>query len=56
MTEAAENLNFELAASLRDRMKSVETLGQKQLVTAGRLADADVIGFYQNQSRACFSV
>ena len=56
MTEAAENLNFELAASLRDRMKSVETLGQKQLVTAGTLADTDVIGFYQNQSRACFSV
>ena len=56
MTEAAENLNFELAASLRDRMKSVETLGQKQLVTAGTLADTDVIGFYQKQSRACFSV
>lgn len=56
MTEAADGLNFELAASLRDRLKSVETLGQKQLVTAGTLADTDVIGFFQNEVKACFSV
>ena len=42
---AAENLEFELAASLRDRLTAVETLGQKQLVTAGTLADTDVIGY-----------
>jgi len=56
MLDASENLNFELAASLRDRLKSVEALGQKQLVTAGTLADTDVIGFYQNNFKACFSV
>ena len=56
MTEAADGLNFELAASLRDRLKAVEALGQKQLVTAGTLADTDVIGFYQNESKACFAV
>lgn len=56
MLEAAENLNFELAASLRDRLKAVENLGQKQLVTAGTLADTDVIGFYQSEIKACFSV
>lgn len=56
MTEAADNLNFELAASLRDRFKAVESLGQKQLVTANTLADTDVIGFYQNETRACFAV
>lgn len=56
MTEAADSLNFELAASLRDRLKAVEALGQKQLVTAGTLADTDVIGFYQNQTKACFAV
>ncbi len=56
MLEASEALNFELAASLRDRLKSVEALGQKQLVTAGALADVDVIGFFQNESKACFSV
>ena len=56
MTDAAENLNFELAANLRDRLKAVEALGQKQLVTAGTLADTDVIGFYQNETKACFTV
>lgn len=35
MLAAADNLDFELAASLRDRLKAVETLGTKQLVTAG---------------------
>lgn len=56
MLQAANDLNFELAAGLRDRLKSVEALGQKQLVTAGTLADTDVIGFYQNDTKACFSV
>ena len=56
MLEAAENLNFELAASLRDRLQSVESLGQKQLVTAGTLADTDVIGFAQTEAKACFTV
>lgn len=56
MITAAEALNFELAASLRDRLKAVENLGQKQLVTAGTLADTDVVGFYQTDSRACFTV
>ncbi len=56
MLAAAEELNFELAASLRDRLKAVENLGQKQLVTAGTLADTDVVGFYQTESKACFTV
>ena len=56
MLNASDALNFELAANLRDRLKAVEALGQRQLVTAGNLADTDVIGFYQNQTRACFAV
>ena len=56
MLAAAEDLNFELAATLRDRLKAVEGLSQKQLVTAGTLADTDVIGFYQTDVRACFTV
>ena len=35
MLEASEELKFEQAAELRDRLKAVEALGQKQLVTAG---------------------
>ena len=56
MLSAAENLEFELAASLRDRLNAVETLGQKQLVTAGTLADMDVIGYGETETKACFAV
>lgn len=56
MLSAAENLEFELAASLRDRLNAVETLGQKQLVTAGSLADTDVIGYAETEAKACFAV
>ena len=56
MLAAADNLEFELAASLRDRLNAVEILGQKQLVTAGTLADTDVIGYAQTEAKACFAV
>ena len=56
MLEAADNLEFELAANLRDRLKAVEVLSKKQLVTAGTLADTDVIGYAQTETKACFAV
>ncbi len=56
MLAHAENLEFELAASLRDRLNSVETLGKKQLVTAATLADMDVIGYAATEAKACFAV
>ena len=56
MLEAAENLEFELAANLRDRLTAVENLGQKQLVTAGTLADTDVVGYGETEAKACFAV
>ena len=56
MEAAADKLQFELAASLRDRLRAVESLGEKQLVTAGTMANTDVIGYYQNEARACFAV
>lgn len=56
MLSAADHLEFELAATLRDRLTAVETLGQKQLVTAGSLADTDVIGYAQTEAKACFAV
>jgi len=56
MLQAADNLDFELAASLRDRLNAVEMLGKKQLVTAGRRMDTDVIGYAQTEAKACFSV
>ncbi len=56
MLQAAEGLNFELAASLRDKLSAVEAFGKKQTVTAGAMADTDVIGYAQTETRACFTV
>ncbi len=56
MLSAADALEFELAASLRDRLTAVENLGQKQLVTAGTLADTDVVGYGETEAKACFAV
>jgi len=56
MLQASENLEFELAAGLRDKLNAVEALGKKQLVTAGTLADTDVIGYGETETKACFAV
>ena len=56
MLEASDRLEFELAAGLRDQLNAVENLGKKQLVTAGSLADTDVIGFACTEAKACFAV
>ncbi len=56
MEEAASELEFERAAAFRDRMLAIESLGKKQLVTAGAMAHTDVIGYYQSQAKACFAV
>ncbi len=56
MLAHSERLEFEQAAVLRDRLNAVEALGQKQLVTALTMADTDVIGFAQTETKACFAV
>lgn len=56
MLAAADALEFELAASLRDKLNAVEALDKKQLVTALSLADTDVIGYAQTETKACFAV
>ena len=56
MLAASEALEFERAAQLRDRMNAIEALGQKQLVTAGRMADTDAVGYFETESRGCFAV
>lgn len=56
MEEASERLEFEHAAEYRDRLRGIQALSQKQLVTAGTLADTDVIGWYQTEAKACFAV
>ena len=56
MLDASESLNFELAATLRDRIAAIESLGKKQYVTAGRSNDIDAVGFGTTETKACFAV
>ena len=56
MERAAEELRFERAAELRDRLKAIELLGARQKVVAGSLADTDVLGFFRGTAKSCFVV
>ncbi|MBQ3055553.1 MAG: excinuclease ABC subunit UvrC [Oscillospiraceae bacterium] len=56
MEQAAENLEFERAAKLRDEMKAIERLCVKQNVLPGMAADTDVIALYPGESKTVFAV
>lgn len=56
MIKAADALDFEMAAMLRDRYKAISALSSKQFVTAAAHYDSDVIGYAQNESKACFTI
>lgn len=56
MQAASEELQFERAAMLRDRLRAVQKLGSRQHVVAGAFAELDVIAFVQGQTRACVCV
>ena len=56
MERAAEELRFEQAAQLRDRLRAIELLGKRQKVVAGSLADTDVAGFFRGEAKSCFVV
>lgn len=55
MELAAEELRFEQAAELRDRLRAVETLNNKQRVISTAFADTDAIGFCRG-AKSCFTV
>ena len=56
MEQAAEELRFEQAAEIRDRLRAIELLGKRQKVVAGSLADTDVTGFFRGTAKSCFVV
>jgi len=56
MELAAEELRFERAAAIRDRIAAIELLGKRQKVVAGSLADTDVVGYFRGQAKSCFTV
>ena len=56
MEEAAERLDFEQAARLRDRMNAIRRMSERQKVVLSRIEEQDVIALAQGSGRACFEV
>ncbi len=56
MRDAAKNLEFELAARLRDRLASVRRAIEKQQIVAERDEDLDVIGLADDELEAAVQV
>jgi excinuclease ABC subunit C len=56
MEQAAEKLQFETAAEIRDRLKALSVLETKQLAVSASSIDTDVIGYYQGTAKSCFVV
>ena len=52
MNDAAEALDFERAAALRDQVRALSVLSKNQKVIAGICADTDVWGVYTGPARA----
>ena len=55
MEQAADELRFEQAAALRDRIRAVEALSQKQRVISTAFSDTDAVGFIRG-AKSCFTV
>lgn len=56
MEEAAENLEFERAARIRDKISSIKKMGDKQKVVANKVLDEDVIGSFSDGKKTCYQV
>jgi len=56
MQEAADALDFEKAATLRDQIAAIEHIVQKQTVVSSTLADHDVIAFARQNGDTCVQV
>ncbi len=56
MNEAAENLEFERAASIRDSINAIKKLSDKQKVIQAKVKDQDVIAYFSDGNKACFEI
>lgn len=56
MEEAAENLEFERAARIRDKINAVKKMSDKQKVVANKVMDEDVIAGFTDDGKTCFQV
>ncbi len=56
MNEAAENLDFERAASIRDSINAIKRLADKQKVIRSDVKDQDIIAYFSDGNKGCFEV
>lgn len=53
MLKAADDMDFEAAASFRDRIKSVSMLGEKQKIVSATGSDCDALAMYGANDTTC---
>ncbi|AUM97164.1 excinuclease ABC subunit UvrC [Clostridium botulinum] len=56
MEKAAENLEFEKAAMLRDKINVIEKIGEKQKIILNNFDNEDYISLYSDEKDTCFQV
>lgn len=56
MLVAAENMEFEKAAEIRDKINSIKHIGEKQKIISTSLEDQDVIAFAKNPTDSCIQI
>ncbi|MFW2366355.1 MAG: excinuclease ABC subunit UvrC [Desulforhopalus sp.] len=56
MVDAAETLDFERAATLRDQIKGVSRTLEKQVIAAGHTKDQDVFGFARKDAAITIAI
>lgn len=56
MYAASENLEFERAARLRDRIEAIKSLGEKQKIISTGEDNRDIIGVYKSEYESCVQV
>nr|WP_091351522.1 excinuclease ABC subunit UvrC [Anaerobranca gottschalkii] len=56
MVKAAENLDFEKAAKLRDQLQGVKAIGEKQKIIFSDLEDRDILALAQGDNLACIQI
>ena len=56
MTQLSENLEFEKAAKVRDKIIAIEKLSEKQKVVMSKYENQDVIAFVKGDKKDCFEI
>ncbi|WEF26031.1 excinuclease ABC subunit UvrC [Paracoccus sp. S3-43] len=56
MAAAAENMEYERAAALRDRIKALTAVQSVQAINPKRVAEADIVALHMDSGQACVQV